>query len=354
MAAGTQRLVVSGFFALAVWLVPARADDVEPGAWWEQTIEMRMQGMSMPGRTQRVCVSKKGMNEPPGPGQDEHCQVTDVKTAGARMTWKMVCSGPERMTGEGEITRGKDSYAGSVAMHSAQGDLTMKMKGKLVGGDCDASAARKRAAAFQKEAKEREAQQAGWEEQQRQAQEASCQQAIQAVELAKFSGPHKTCGQPEHVQKVCARMSTREGYALAFRTADDPEVQRLSKDLCHDDPRPELCRKAAAEAQTAGATPSRKARRGTSACDPSQGPIEFLATYCPGERQALARTMCAGRDFTGMPDCERQLCVQYAREELSTGGQPRAPADAPGTATQKAADQATDKAKGVLKGLFGK
>ena len=218
----TDRLVASALIALALSLAPARAEDTEPGVWWEQTVEMGMQGMSMPATTQKVCVSKKGMSEPPGASKDERCKVTDVKTAGAKMTWKMVCSEPERMTGEGEITRGKDSYTGSMAMHSAQGDMTMKMKGKLVGGDCDAGATRKQVAAIQRQQKEQQ-------ERSELMTAETCEQSLQEMQLRMFSGPMAPCQKPEQVTKVCARMLTREGYVAYREAAGDPEVPRPRK-----------------------------------------------------------------------------------------------------------------------------
>ncbi len=367
MTNGTHRLVASGTLALALSLAPpARAEDTEPGVWWEETIQASMQGMSMSARTVRVCVSKKGMTEPPGPGSDQRCKMTDVKTVGDRMTWKVECGEPERMTGEGDITRGKDSYTGSLAMHSAQGDMTMKMKGKLVGGDCDASAVRKRAAALEKEMKEREGQQKQWEEKQRQAEAAriaqECDQAIEKVQLAMFSGPQARCKAPQHVTKVCARMTTREGYTAFREAGDDPEVLRLGKELCKKDPeavRTELCTTAAAEASSAnrpsvGAATRKKPQPGRAA---PQDPLDFLAANCPDESRELARNMCAGRSFTGMPPGERQLCVQYAREVLSGGGQTQpASGDAAKGVEEKqgAKEQAKEGAKKVLKGLFGK
>ncbi len=348
-----ERLVACGGIALALSLAPARAADTEPGVWWEQTIEMSMQGMSMPATTQRTCVPKKGMTEPPGAARDERCKVSDVKTVGSKMTWKMECSEPERMTGEGEITRGKDTYAGSMAMHSARGDMTMKMKGKLVGGDCDAGAVRKQVAAIQKQQREQQAQS-------EQAMAQACDQAIDEVQLRMFSGPLAMCKKPEQAASVCARMSTREGYAAYRKAAQDPEVVRIGKELCRKDPetvRAELCQQAAAEASAAAgdAAPAKKKAPPGSAAP--QDPLGFLAGNCPDESRALAQKVCAGRSFTGMPENVRGICVEYAREELSKGGEVQPAKGEPAAAKPEkkgAKEQATEGATKALKGLFGK
>ncbi len=128
-----------GALALAFFPSSPRAADTEPGVWWEHTIQAEMGGMSMPPTTQKTCVPKSGAEQPPGM-EDENCKVTDVKKSGDKMTWKMKCGGPEPMTGEGEIVQTKDRLSGKMVMHSKQGDMTMKVSGKLLGGDCHAGA----------------------------------------------------------------------------------------------------------------------------------------------------------------------------------------------------------------------
>ena len=73
---------------------------------WEQTVEMQMQGFSMPAQTTKVCVPKKGLKEPPGAGRDEKCKVTNVRNDGKTMTWSMVCDGDEKMSARGRSSRG--------------------------------------------------------------------------------------------------------------------------------------------------------------------------------------------------------------------------------------------------------
>jgi hypothetical protein len=317
----------------------ARAGDTEPGVYWEQTVEMQMGGMSMPAQTQKVCIPKKGMDQPPQSGgkQDKNCEVYDVKHDGQKMSWKMRCTGANAMTGEGELTQGKGSYTGQMAMHMAQGDMTMKMKGKLAGGDCDAGAIKKQVAAIQKQ---QEQAQADGEKQM----DALCDQAVEEVSVRSFGGPVVVCKKPEQVAKLCARVTTRAGFTAYQRQAkQDEETPRIVKQLCKKDPedaRAGLCAKAAKE---------------TSGESTPDDVLDFLGSYCPDEARAVAKKECAGRKFTGLPQSMRQVCVKYAKDELKA--KPKASSDDEGQDEEEAPkktskDKAMDTGKKLLKGLF--
>jgi hypothetical protein len=143
--------------ALALLAIPAgraQAQEREPGVLWESTVEMEMQGFSMPPTTSRFCAPKKGLAEPPGSGQDkDRCRVKDFKNDGGRMTWKMVCAEPEAMEGEGEILQTASTYTGKMKMRSSAGEVTMKMRGRLLGGECDAGEQRRQIEAIQRQMK---------------------------------------------------------------------------------------------------------------------------------------------------------------------------------------------------------
>ncbi len=338
MATRRDRILVAGALALGLVLSStARAADTEPGTWWEQTVEMEMAGMSMPPQKQKVCLPKTGISEPPSPNKDDRCKVTDVKNVGNKMSWKMKCTGPEPMTGEGEITHGKDGFDGTMSMHSSQGDMKVKMWGKPLGGDCDAGALKKQVAAVQKQQQESQQQfQQGLDQQ--------CDKAAEEMQLRMFTGNSPfACKKPEQVAKLCARLATREGY-LAYKeqARGDAEAPRNVQKACGKDPeavRPELCAKAAKDAKKKAPTEA----------------LSFLSSSCPDEARTLAKAECAGRDFTGTPEW-RGICVQYAKDELRKGGDAT---PAKGESEEEAPkkdpkEQAVDKAKNVLKGLFGK
>jgi hypothetical protein len=340
----STRLVHLALGALALAFLAttsARAGDTEPGVYWEQTVEMHMQGMNMPPQTQKVCVAKAGMEEPPkpGPGKDKDCEITDVQKVGPKMTWKMKCTGAQAMTGEGEIVQqGKDSYAGQMAMHMPQGEITMKMSGKKVGGDCDAAAVKKQVAAAQKQAKQ--VQEDG------EVQMAKlCDKAIDEVDIRMFGGgPVVTCKKPEQVAKLCGFVVTRAGYTAYQKTVHrDDDTPRIVKGLCKKNPEtalPGLCAKAAKE---------------TSGDKTPDDLLNFLGTNCPDEVRTFAKKECAGRDFSGVHGQMANLCVKYAREEMAKPKARNASEDDEGDDDQPKRSRKQDAAEGakkLLKGLF--
>jgi hypothetical protein len=105
------------------------------GELWEATSQMSMEGMpmKMPSRTAKVC-SPVDWKEPPG-GQ-RNCKNSNMKVDGNKVTWEVQCTGPT-MTGTGEILReGSDAYSGTIKLASDQGNMTIKLTGKKIGG-CD-------------------------------------------------------------------------------------------------------------------------------------------------------------------------------------------------------------------------
>lgn len=316
--------------------VPARGRDTEPGVWWEQTIKMDMPGMpmAMPPQVNKVCVSRDGPKEPPR--ADEGCTVTDVKVAGNKMTWKMECTKPEKMSGDGEMTTQKDSYTGVMNMHSKHGDMTMNMSAKKVGGDCDADAPRKQAAAMKKQVDEMQAQS-------NKDMAEMCDKAVEEMQLRVFAPPTNMCKDPAQAARLCERLATRSGY-LVYRKSvrGDPELPKAAQTLCKKDPeeiRAGLCTTAAKETK-GDATP--------------KPTLQFLAGSCPEEARTFAVQACVGRSYSGdegMDDPLRDICTQYAKDELAKTDAKKASADEP---KKNPKDKAVEGAKKAFKGLFGK
>ena len=123
--------------AVSVLVVPALAQDSK-GDLWETTSQMTMEGapIKLPSNTVKVC-SFKDWKEPPGASDKQrNCKTTNVKTVGNKVTWDSQCTGPA-MTGTGEIIRDSaDAYTGTLKFASAQGNMTIKLTGKKIGG-CD-------------------------------------------------------------------------------------------------------------------------------------------------------------------------------------------------------------------------
>lgn len=107
---------------------------------WEVKTEMSMPGMSMnmPPTTQTQCITKEEAQDPQkalaqgGPGQ-EKCTVSDYKSEGNKVTWKMTCGGG--MSGTGEMVYKADTFEGVMNMEGQGHQMVMKSTGKRL-GDC--------------------------------------------------------------------------------------------------------------------------------------------------------------------------------------------------------------------------
>jgi hypothetical protein len=112
------------------------ADPAAKGEEWETTNQMSMDGLpiQMPVQSMKICASKD-RTEPPG-AQREHCQNSNFKRVGDKVTWDVTCSNPA-MTGTGEIVyAGANSYSGTIKFLASEGNMTIKLTGRKL-GDCD-------------------------------------------------------------------------------------------------------------------------------------------------------------------------------------------------------------------------
>ena len=117
---------------LALASAAAAQNPMKPGRW-----EVTMQ---MPAQKVTQCVTAEQLKEPnsalpQGPNDPASCKVSDYKTSGNTVSWKMACSGREAMTGSGEMTFNGDTYVGLMKMTTSRGDMAMKYSGKRL-GDC--------------------------------------------------------------------------------------------------------------------------------------------------------------------------------------------------------------------------
>ena len=161
-------LLVSCVTALCA--TAAHADAMKPGQWEfttqmsgdgmpampkisdAQRKQMEAMGIKMPqmsgggmGVTTRICISpeqaKKGV--PPSTEKDgEKCEQTDVKTSGKTTSWKMVCTGKQKVTGSGTVTYdSNEHFSGETTMNmenGPHGPMTMNNKydAKFLSADC--------------------------------------------------------------------------------------------------------------------------------------------------------------------------------------------------------------------------
>jgi len=97
-----------------------------PDELWETTVKMEMSGMTMGGDTQQVCI-RKGRKEADLVPTSEECTTTDVKTAGNRTTFSVVCKGDPPMTGTGDITSTPNATNGRMTLRSTRRGQEMTM-----------------------------------------------------------------------------------------------------------------------------------------------------------------------------------------------------------------------------------
>ncbi|MEP7275807.1 MAG: DUF3617 family protein, partial [Betaproteobacteria bacterium] len=110
------------------------ADDL-----YEVTVKMEMAGMpmQMPAMTQRACV-KKGASDADAVPHQDNCKVTDTRRTGSKLSFSVVCTGRDAMSGTGEFTYAGDGYSGTIRlkgkMEGQDMEMTQSIVGRRVGG----------------------------------------------------------------------------------------------------------------------------------------------------------------------------------------------------------------------------
>jgi hypothetical protein len=319
-------------------------------------MSMNGMGMSLPSRTQEICVTGNDQERPPPASQNKDCSFTEVSHSGNTVKYAMQCKGREAMQGEGEVTYTSGHYTGRFHMKMSSGEMSMTYEGtKLgactgteIGSKAQMNALRQRMAQQQAEVKQEIAQ--------------NCMaQARSAASPYAFLDPMKTgtvqCAKPEDKAAYCAafqsygpflgQMRTEQAMAGSAASAGAGAAMMTpfsdSLKLCGlkaDAVRAELC--ARAEKGAGGDT---------------DGSTDFLVQQCPTQTHDLAARQCAGRSYTSLPARYRDFCARYATHHpAALPAQAGSAAQGAGAATEAASpeDALENKAKSVLKGIFGR
>ena len=311
---------------------------------WDMTTRMEMAGMPGQSFTNQVCM-RKGQTQPDKMSQDRNCKVADMRTVGNKTSWKIECAGREPMTGEGEVTRTRDSMNGRMRMQGKRGnesyDMTTVMQGRLV-GTCDAEAQNRQVQAAMAQGSAILAQQ--------------CKESMDKYLTVMFDGDAAPCKAQKaeycgRVTKTAQSMRKPAGYRSAMKNDG---------------------LKGGGFDQAGQACGVNTASVQTDACKGAMGGRDwpFIADYCPAEAQSLAAEHCAGRKYTVAMSSEyKAVCQKYASASGSDSGaaaqsQPAAQGrqsgaqgqqqDASGApAAPSAADMVKDGAN-KLRNLFGR
>ena len=120
---------------------PLTAETVKPGKW-EVTVETEMAGMpqKIPAKTITHCITEADAKDAEsmlksGGNMSKDCKISDVKTVGDSVTWKIGCPS-QGLTGEGSIAFATESYTGTSKMKIGEMQVTQTMKGKRI-GECE-------------------------------------------------------------------------------------------------------------------------------------------------------------------------------------------------------------------------
>lgn len=125
--------LLAGIWSMLPATVPA-GEVMKPGLW-EITTTMEMPGMPYqpPPQTMRHCYTPQEVKQEPVP-KDKDCQVTELKSSGYKVNWKLECKGEMAGKGEGEITyQGDSAYEGRTRMQTQGMTMTTKYRGKRIG-----------------------------------------------------------------------------------------------------------------------------------------------------------------------------------------------------------------------------
>jgi hypothetical protein len=280
--------------------------------------------------------------EPPAAKPDKNCKVTDMKRSGNTSSWKVACTGKDAMKGDGEMTTTADGYHGTTHLRSAQGEMSMKTRGRKLGGDCDAGERRREAEARGKEAqaraKDAEAAHASY---QRDLDRTTCDAAIEGVYLAPLTdagGTGMKCTDPGVKKPLCARFQTYEGFERA-RASNPQPAQRASLE--------KYC--GATFAGVKGALCKQAEREKN---------LYYLDYNCPAEARSLGKRKCTSPGHYETFELDN-FCKRYVAGVVGTGNGPakaatRPPQDAEAAKPREsAADKAVEDAKTkALRGLL--
>lgn len=300
-----------------------------PGEYWEITTKMEMPGMpfAMPATTQKVCIGKGEEKDPRKSSKDKDCEMTDVKTAGNKTSWKMRCTHDgEVMTGIGEQTTTANSYQGTMKMSGKNMTMNTSYSGKHVGGGCDTGEMAAKAKEYEARGKEN---------------------AARMCDLSNYRTPNELIdpGSTMILSKDAPCADKKEQFCGLVRKGAPDDARMYDALVKHD--RSDFPHKV----EVANACGLNMAAATKSICKKiGDESFDTLSPYCPAEakswREAKRKRECEGRSYTSKQDLKSCIEGRGGRSYTSSAASPStSPAD-------NAAGAALEAAK-KLKGRFG-
>jgi hypothetical protein len=287
------------------------------GEKWKITSSMQMAGMSMPGMSSEIC---KQPGEDSAPIKtDDNCQIYDMKRTGNVQSFKMRCTGKDKVEGSAQFTYlGADRYQGKMEMTTQGETMTMAYEGQKL-GQCDGSEANLQAKKMIAQAERQQAEGA------KQMAE-FCRQSA-----AKAEGPGflMQCKDPADQRTYCENVRTRDN----FRRLAEQEKQAPPQ---ADGPFAAYARPLSETARICGFAIAQERELLCNSAEQNND-LPFIASQCPAQGAAIASAQCAGRRYTSIAERYRGFCADYA----SNQGQ----AD---VAAQQQPETPLEKSKGLL------
>lgn len=329
--------LVLAFLGLA--LAPLLAwSQAGTGTKFRVTSKMEMAGFSMPGQTSEVCGPKDGGAQSLVPKQD-NCRVENYRASGSKITYDMVCTGKDAMSGRGEFEMlGGGAYRGKMVATMEGETMTMSFEGKRI-GDCNYATESPAAKAQQMLGK-------------------TCGEILAndgrtLIHSSQMFGPGSMCASKKAA--YCAKVTPLAGDLGYLRQQQQMEAaQKMPAGYSQWDayavcglPRVTVLAKACTRAEAAGdydfigaLCPDRIALSCTKA-EPNRD-ARFLVEFCSERAATLAKQHCTARSFTaGFEGPYAAFCNRYAAKRLDQ----RNPAEAPPAQKPKLRDR--------LRGVIG-
>lgn len=283
-----------------------------PGEYWEITSKMEMPGMpfAMPATTTKVCIAKGNENDPRKSSGDEDCQMSDIKTAGKKTTFKVRCDHDgEIMTGTGEQTVSTNSSESKIHFsgksRGRDTDMTMTSNSKRIGGSCDSEEAGKKMRA-----------QADAQEKQRKGQmEKTCDTSAYNAS-AWITNSILFIGQPP----VCP--GKKEAMCKMLRN-DVPHDLEAYEQLVRQDQGHQQAREGGSSIVKICKLNLDSMKKYLCKATARKGPQSFLDANCPAEAKAYREWMrqreeCEGRGYTGGDKLKQCMGGDMAEEDTGS------------------------------------
>jgi len=299
-----------------------------PDELWNMSTRMEMAGMPGQTFTNEVCM-KKGQTQPDKMSQDKNCKVAEMRTVGNKTTWKIECAGRDPMTGEGEMTRTRNSMDGRMRMQGKRGnetfDMTTVISGRLAGG-----------CTWEDPAKKAQAMVAAGTAQMAQ----MCSESMDKYTTILFEGENALCKaqKPEYcarVTKVSQSMRSPAGYRKA-----------MSQEGLRGEGWGQAAQACGVKTESIMADACRGAVSGRD--------WAFVGEHCPAETTKIAAEQCAGRNYTAAMSSEYgEFCGRYASRKARESAAAADKQQDAAPAAPSAADAVKEGAN-QLRRLFGR